>query len=130
MIARHKREQSRLALALRLLALDAELYGILTAVAISHGLSLTDILAFTRTRAITDARHEFFYRAMSETSKSSVSVGHICARDHAAVLYGSSKWALDHGRPIPRGGAGGKYLRHRKKNTNNLSLSLTAEAVG
>jgi chromosomal replication initiation ATPase DnaA len=84
---------------------------LLPLVAAKHGLNTWDLFARTRSVAVTDARAEYFFRALSETPTSSVEVGRFLGKDHATVLYGAARYAVKHGLPIPRGAKPNNYLR-------------------
>ncbi len=84
---------------------------ILFVTAEKHHLSLRGILSRSRTQAVTNARSEFFYRALEETMASSVEIGRKVDRDHTTVLYGAARYAVRNGLPIPRGGISARYYR-------------------
>lgn len=77
---------------------------ILVRVSAKHNLATHDLFAVTRSRAVSEARHEFFYTALAETPASSVEVGRMCGTmDHSSVLYGASRYAVRNDLPMPRG---------------------------
>jgi hypothetical protein len=110
-IDRHGRQNERVALAVDLLSLEPDLYRIMAEVAVSHGLLVEDILPPSRLPCINQIMHEFFYRALTETTASTALIGHASARDHTTVMYGSSKWCSVNELPFPRGSRGGRYVR-------------------
>ena len=116
-IEKHARRNHRVMLALRLLEREPALRVAMTQVAAQHGLKRDDVLPASRRGVVTDIMHEFFYRALTETSASTVLIGDISARNHSTVLYGAARWAMLHELPIPRGAAGGRYVRifHQRK---------------
>ena len=76
---------------------------VLGEVAQKHGLSIWEIKAKSRSGAVTRARHEFFFRALKETSHSCKTIGYYCQSDHGSVLYGAARHAVMNNVPIPRG---------------------------
>jgi chromosomal replication initiation ATPase DnaA len=84
---------------------------ILSRVATKHGLEMGDMLARSRSLAVTDARSEYFFLALNETPASSVEIGRSIGKDHATVLYGAARHALRHGLAIPRGSSPNRYRR-------------------
>jgi hypothetical protein len=112
----HSRQNQKYNLALTVLRLDPMLYEIMAEVAVKHGLLVEDILPPTRQPSVNIIMHEFFYRALTETSASTKLVGHASARDHSTVMYGSARFAHVNGLPFPRGGDGIRYFRLRNRN--------------
>ena len=106
------------------LRLDPTLYEIMAEVAVKHGLFVEDILPPTRQPSMNIIMHEFFYRALTETSASTKLVGHASARDHSTVMYGSARWAYENGLPMARGSNGGRYFRIRKIPACNQSETI------
>ena len=82
---------------------DRPLINILNEVAERNGLSLVNMFARSRTAQIVNARHEYFFMAMNETTASSIQIGKACGKDHSTVLYGAIKHAFKHQLPVPRG---------------------------
>lgn len=80
---------------------------LLDRIAGKHGLTLNDLLSRTRTKRVTDARHEFFFCALTETKASSVEIGAVCGKDHTTVLYGAAAHAIRNGLAVPRGASDG-----------------------
>ncbi|WP_422383259.1 helix-turn-helix domain-containing protein [Roseibium album] len=75
---------------------------IMQEVADKHEISVHEIKSASRKRVIIPARHEFFYRAKTETLKSYPDIGRFCGgRDHTTVLHGVQKYALLNDRPMP-----------------------------
>jgi chromosomal replication initiation ATPase DnaA len=91
---------------------DRPLINILTEVADRNGLSVVNMFARSRTTPIVNARHEYFFVAMNETTASSIQIGKACGKDHSAVLYGAVKHALKHQLPVPRGMSTRCFTRH------------------
>jgi chromosomal replication initiation ATPase DnaA len=84
---------------------------ILSRVSQKHGLPMADLLSRSRTVAVTDARSEYFYLALTESLCSSVEIGNSIGMDHTTVLYGAARHAIKHGLPIPRGATPSRYRR-------------------
>lgn len=82
---------------------------ILHAVAAKHRLKPIDLQSDSRTKLTSQARHEFFFRALNETSCSSPIIARFCRKDHSSVLYGAAKYAHENGLPIPRGGVCSRF---------------------
>jgi chromosomal replication initiation ATPase DnaA len=92
-----------------------ELRMILNQVAIFYGLRVIDLVAVCRMEAPTKARHHYFYRAMMETTLSSVTIAASIARDHGCVLYGATKHAAIHNLPMPRGVSNSYKVRSARR---------------
>jgi hypothetical protein len=110
-VRKHSEANARFSLAVELMQREPVLHKMLVECAISRKLTVEDILPASREKNIVNTMHEFFYRGMTETSASTVLLGHISARDHSTVMYGASRWATLKRLPIPRGYDGSKYLK-------------------
>lgn len=83
--------------------MDTELMTIMTEVADKHGLEVFAMFAVTRSKAVTDARAEFYFRALRETKQSSVAISRMCGRDRSTIVHGAARYAFEHGLAVPRG---------------------------
>ena len=72
---------------------------ILKEVAYDHDCTEEMVVGRSRSPVIVAARHDFFYRCMSEGERGAAFVGRRYNFDHTTVLYGASKWAYEHGLP-------------------------------
>lgn len=126
------RQNKRVIRAIALQRLEPMLQEIMAQSAIKQGLLIEDILPPARTHDVVRALHEFYYRALTETSASLPLIGRIAARDHTSVLYGVSKHAFDKGLPLPRGMDGGRYYRQKQKQKrgHHNGTEEQAEAAG
>lgn len=87
---------------------------ILWEVAAKHQLLSSDIAGPLRTHPVMIARHEFFYRALAETTASSVQIGQICGgKDHTTVANGAVRHAVRNGLPFPRDMGGSEFWAKR-----------------
>lgn len=66
-------------------------------VALDRSVSVDEMKSATRFKEVVAARHEFFYRARTETAYSSPAIGRVCNKDHSSVLRGSAAFR-DRGR--------------------------------
>lgn len=82
--------------------MNEKLIGIMAEVAAKHGLELFTMFATTRVKVVTDARAEFFFRALKETTNSSVEIGRSLGRHHSTVLVAAEKFAKANGLAVPR----------------------------
>lgn len=77
---------------------------ILREVAAGAGVTILEIQAAGRQRRITRARHEYFWRAATETLHSLPAIGRHCGgRDHTTVLHGIHAHCIRSGARLPRG---------------------------
>ena len=76
---------------------------LLVEVARKHGFHWKMLGADSRSAAIINARHEFFFRALGETQKSAGAIGNYCNTVHGTVLYGATKHAVVNNLPLARG---------------------------
>lgn len=58
-----------------------------------HDIGLGQLMGESRTKSIVMARHEFCYRAYSETNKSLSEIGRFLNRDHTTVQNAIRRWA-------------------------------------
>lgn len=75
---------------------------IMIEVAQKHGLTPRDLVSTDRSAKLVLARHEYFYRALSETTKAAPQIAALVAREHSTALYGAARHALRNGLEIPR----------------------------
>ena len=76
-----------------------------------HNLCTAEMMAEDRHLALVLARNEFFYRALIETTKSSVTIASFVKRHHTTVLHGAIKHALIYRLRLPRGGTSSRAKR-------------------
>ena len=57
-------------------------------VAAVHGITTEELFSKRRPKALSEARHHFYYLARKYTSHSYPSIGRYCGRDHTTVLHG------------------------------------------
>lgn len=87
-------------------------------VARKHDVQVIDLVAHRRSPALVAARHEYFYRALAETSCSAAQVGRYLNRDHTTVLHAVNRHAQVNNLPLPGGCSklsgfkeGGRYAK-------------------
>lgn len=69
----------------------------------NHGLTIRHLKSRHRFEPLVALRFEFFYRAVSETTKSFSLIAKFIGCDHTSVGYGASRYAHQHNLPPPRG---------------------------
>ncbi len=75
---------------------------IMEEVAEKYGITAHDIKSACRRRDMIVPRHEFFYRARTETLNSYPAIGRYCGdRDHTTAIHGVKKHALINGLKMP-----------------------------
>jgi hypothetical protein len=86
-------------------------------VAFERGITIGDLIADERSRPLVMARWHFFYRAMTETTKSSPVIARECGgRDPQTIRYGANSWARMNNLPAPRAVDGrARQRRHFEK---------------
>jgi len=68
---------------------EPSLQRLLLETAAKYGFTVPELIASRRDKAAVNARHEYMWRAKTETSKSIVQIGKACGgRDHTTVLHG------------------------------------------
>ena len=85
------------------------LAAILAEVAAKYRLTIIDLRSDSRAKRVTDARGEFYYRALRETTCSSPTIGWACRKTHGTVLKGAAVYARRNGLEIPRGATSRGY---------------------
>lgn len=83
---------------------------ILEEVCRKHRLKLNEMRSKSRAAVLCDARFEYCYRAVIETSKSYVQIGEACGKDHTTIMNGVRVYCERNHLPLPRGLS---PLRHR-----------------
>jgi ribosomal protein L9 len=64
-----------------------------------YGITKEQLIGAQRNNFIVRIRHEFFYRAATETEASLPMIGQLCNRDHTTVMHGAHAHADRHGLP-------------------------------
>lgn len=73
-------------------------------VAAKHGLTVHDLRCVCRAIKLVNARHEFFYRAATETTVAYAAIGRFLNdRDHTTVIHGIRRHCKRNGLSLPRG---------------------------
>jgi chromosomal replication initiation ATPase DnaA len=118
-VHRISEKNRRIALAQVLQRSEPILQEILAQCAIKHGgMLIDDLLPPSRSQLIIDALHEYYYRAITETTASLQLVAKLVARDHTSLLYGVARHATHHHLPMPREMDNGRYYRKRQAAKN------------
>lgn len=73
-------------------------------VARKHGLTVMAIRSDSHGKKIVQARHEYFYRAVTETTASYPAIARFCGgKDHTTAMHGVRRYCWRHGLTPPRG---------------------------
>ena len=77
---------------------------ILEEVAKARGLKVFEVCSPNRHKALSNARHEFFYRCAAETGLKLTAIAALVGGlDHTSIVHGIHRHATRHGLPLPRG---------------------------
>jgi hypothetical protein len=99
---------------------------ILKDVAAKHGVTPETILSRNKKQWIANIRHEFYYRAVSDTVKSFSEIGRFCGgRDHTTVLYGVSHHCAKNNLPHPRNALDNMFIRKQRQHQKNYKRVLS-----
>lgn len=84
--------------------IKVKLAEMLEEIADKHGVTVMDLESDSRNIELVQARHEYFYEALTRTAHGCKAIGRVCGdRDHSTVLYGAARYAHQHKLPPPRG---------------------------